>query len=132
MQYKVCIKKNKPIKFNITINHNRSIKPIWLILPVLSLLVCLKFSAFFSFSLFNLQNYDKYLNYLANVIDNLGKLLNAQSVSCSTEELSLNKKPLNDLTSEENKKIIIGVVASLLGVGLIIAIYNNPELPGQY
>jgi hypothetical protein len=98
----------------------------------LSLLVCLNFSAFFSFNLFNLQNYDKYLNYLANVIDNLGKLLNAQSVSCSTEELSLNKKPLNDFTSEENKKIIIGVVVGLLGVGLIITIYNNPELPGQY
>jgi len=132
MQYKVFIKKNKSIKCNLTIKHNRSIKPIWLILPVLSLLVCLNFSAFFSFNLFNLQNYDKYLNYLANVIDNLGKLLNAQSVSCSTEELSLNKKPLNDFTSEENKKIIIGVVVGLLGVGLIITIYNNPELPGQY
>jgi len=98
----------------------------------LSLFVYLKFSAFFSFSLVSIQNYDKYLNYLANVINNLGKLLNAQSVSCSTEEISLNKKPLNDFMSEENKKIIIGVVAGLLGVGLIIAIYNNPELPGKY
>jgi len=132
IQYKLCIKKNKPIKYNITINYNKSIKPIWLILPVLTLVVYLKFSAFFSFNLFDLQNYDKFLNCLANVIDNLGKLLNAQSVSCCTEEVSLNKKPLNEFTSEENKKIIIGVVAGLLGVGLIIAIYNNPELPGQY
>jgi len=135
---KVCIKlknivckKNKSIKCNKIIKPNKLIKPIWLILFALTLFVYLKFSGFFSFSLVNLQDCDKYLNCLANVIDILGKLLNAQSVSCSTEELSLSKKSVNDFTLEENKKTIIGIVAGLLGVGLIIAIYNNPELPNQ-
>jgi len=72
------------------------------------------------------------MDIVSIVFNNLSKLLNTQSVSCSTGELSLNKKPLDSVLSEENKKIIIGVVASLLGVGLIVAVYNNPELPAQY
>jgi len=131
-KYKVCIKeKNIVCKKNKSIKSNKTIKSIWLIVSVFSIFVYLNFSGFFSFSLVNLQDYDKYLNYLAKIIDNLGKLLDAQSVSCSTGEFSLNKKPITDVTWEENKKVIIGVVAGLLGVGLTIAIYNNPELPGQ-
>jgi len=108
-----------------------SIIVVLAIIGIFSLFVILEFWGFFSFSLVNPQNYDKYFDCLANLINNLFNLLNTQSVSCSTEEISLNKKPLDSLSSEENKKIIVGVVAGLLSVGLIITVYNNPEFPAQ-
>jgi len=71
------------------------------------------------------------MNYVSIVFNNLNKLINTQNVSCSTKKLYLNKKPLNSLLSEKNKKIIIEVIAGLLGVGLIVAVYNNQKLPAQ-
>jgi hypothetical protein len=119
------------ILFTIGMFSLLSITVVLAIIVMFGLFVIFEFWAFFSFSLINPQNYDKYFNCLANVINNLFNLLNTQSVSCSTEELSLNKKPLDSLLSEENKKIIIGVVAGVLSVSPIITFYNNPKFPAQ-
>jgi magnesium-transporting ATPase (P-type) len=100
--------------------HHKGMAFILYTFTVYTLLVVFQFCEFFKISDFGFI-----------IFNTLSKLLNSQSVSCFSEELSLNKKPLDSISSEENKKIIIGVVAGLLGVGLIVAVYNNPELPAQ-
>jgi len=114
---------------NTSYKKNKLITFILYIFTVCIILVICQFCEGVSF--FKAQDFSQYMDCVSIFFNILSELLITQSVSCSTEELSLNKKPLNDFTSEENKKIFIGVVAGLLSVGLIVAVYNNPELPAQ-